>query len=248
MPKVSINILTKDRAELLKQALKSLLNQTYQDFEVIVVNDGSTDKTIEVVGEMALLGLNIYEIRHEKPIGITKSRQEALQESKGEYIAILDDDDEWVDKDKLALQVQYFENHPEAVLVGGGIKIELRSKKEELRFRVQTGKQIRKTMLFRNNFFTSTVCFKKDKALEAGGFIQEDEDLAEDYSLWLRLGNLGQMHNFLKIFTKYRLPNYNKEKRVKFFKKQSVLIKKYHQSYPYYLLAWLILKIRMLIN
>jgi glycosyltransferase involved in cell wall biosynthesis len=250
MPKVSVIVLTKNRSELLKKALASIEAQSFRDFEIVVVNDGSKDGTQEMLLAHQRISSSANQqmqiINHGESIGIIKSRQEALEKSSGELIAFLDDDDEWVDAEKLAKQVRYLDEHLKCVIVGGGIRIELGSKNHELRMRVETDQKIRNTMLFRNNFFTSTVMFRKDVAVKAGGFIKDDIDLAEDYDLWLRMGKLGDMYNFQEVFTKYTLPVYNKDKFRQFLRKQLRLIEPHKNDYPNYLLAALILRIRLL--
>lgn len=262
MPKVSIIILTKDRAELLKKALLSVQAQTFKDYEVVVVNDGSSDNTEKILQDFKITRFKDYEIErfkdlkiitHQTSVGITASRQEALLAVSGEYIAFLDDDDEWIDADKLAKQVKYLDEHPETVLCGGGIAITrlqdekiIRLKNYKIaRFRPVTDEKIRKSMLLRNNFFTSTVMFRRAAALSAGGFVKDQDDFAEDYDLWLRLGKLGKMYNFQEAFTAYRLPHYNKSKVKDFLKKQLRLIKREREAYPYYFLAYLILIFRI---
>jgi glycosyltransferase involved in cell wall biosynthesis len=265
MPKVSVNILTKNRAMLLKQALVSVHRQNFADYEIVIINDGSTDETQDVI--QTFKHLNIKTIEHQTSFGITFSRQEALLVSKGEYIAILDDDDEWINPDKLKKQVEFLDQNQDCVLVGGGISIISNSKfliSKQISnpnappliplfdkggsggvFRPETDGQIRKTMLLRNNFFTSTIMFRREAALKAGGFIKDQDDFAEDYDLWLRMGRLGKMHNFQEAFTKYRLPDYTKEKLKAFFKKQLRLINRYKKDYQLYWLAFLILKLRI---
>jgi glycosyltransferase involved in cell wall biosynthesis len=246
MTKVSVNILTKNRAELLKKALASVGRQTFKDFEIVVVDDGSTDNIQQVLETFK--HLNILTFKHGLSIGITLSRQEALEKSVGEYITILDDDDEWIDADKLKKQVEYLDVNPRAVLVGGGIRAELGIKNCELRMRPQSNGQIRCTMLLRNNFFTSTVMFRREAAIKAGGFINDGVDLAEDYDLWLRMGKLGKMYNFPEVFTAYAAPSYNKEKFKLFLQKQLALINRHKKDYPWYWLAKAILGLRLFLN
>jgi len=242
MTKVSINVLTKNRAELLKKALASIERQSFLDYEVVMVNDGSTDETDALLKNLKFKDLKI--INHLASLGITASRQEALLASQGEYVAILDDDDEWLDAEKLSKQVKYLDEHKDCVLAGGNIKIEPGSR---VKFRPETDGGIRKTMLFRNNFFTSTIMFRREAAISAGGFIKDENDFAEDYDLWLRLGRIGKMYNFPEVFTLYRQPNYNKGKFKAFLQKQLRLV---DLNKPYYPLAWLasvIIKLRSII-
>src|SRR6185437_4220322 len=131
MPKVSIIILTKDRAGFLKRALESIRSQTFLDYEVIVVNDASTDSTPKVLKDLTFKDLKV--LNHKTSEGIIKSRDEALGYAVGEYVAFLDDDDEWVDKNKPKKQVEFLELHSGYVLVGGGIVIRMQN--QELRMK-----------------------------------------------------------------------------------------------------------------
>ncbi len=253
--KVSVNILTYNRASLLMRAINSVRAQDFLDMEIIVVNNGSTDDTAEVLKGMP----DIKVITNSKSLGITRARQQALEASAGEYVAILDDDDEWLDGQKLRKQADFLNTHPEYVLVGGGIEINYKlqiikdeqiyeNKSPIIKSRPTSDKVIRRTMLFRNNFFTSTVMFRKQAAVKAGGFIKDEYDLAEDYDLWLRLGQKGKMHNFREPFTAYTQPNYNKEKICQFLNKQLKLVKINSEHYSFYYFARLVLQIRRLIK
>ncbi len=246
-PKVSIIILTKNRSELLKNALQSVANQSWKDFEIVVVNDGSTDNTESIITQFQNK-LSLKTINHKESIGITKSRQEALLAANGELVSIIDDDDtwDWVDTDKLFKQVEWFNNHKNGVLVGAGMQVNTKLRPVKYIFRPEHDKDIRATMLFRNNFFTSTVMFKRSAAIDAGGFIFDGTDVAEDYDLWLRIGMVGEMGNLREIFTIYRFPSYNKDKFKQFLKKQLRLIKDHKTHYPHYWLASLALKVRLL--
>lgn len=238
MPKISVNILTYNRPWQLELALKSVVAQTYRDFEVVAVNNGSTDNTAQVL-ESFKSRLDLKIISLPISLGITVARQKALSASLGEYIAVLDDDDEWLDPDKLKKQAEFLDAHPQVVLAGGGINA------HGVKLRPESDAAIRKTMLLRNNFFTSTVMFRHSAALKAGGFIKDDTDVAEDYDLWLRLGRLGKMYNFQQVFTRYLIPNYNKERFKAFLNKQLRLIEREKSHYTGFLLGWIILKIRL---
>ena len=105
MAAVSVIITTYNRAHLVGKAIKSVLNQTFQDFELIVVDDGSTDNTEEVINSFN--DTRIRYIRHKINKGGNAARNTGLRNSKGEYIAFLDSDDEWL-PEKLERQLEVF--------------------------------------------------------------------------------------------------------------------------------------------
>jgi glycosyltransferase involved in cell wall biosynthesis len=106
-PTVSIIIPTYNRSRLLARAVKSVLNQTYQNFELIIVDDASTDNTEEVVGSFN--DERIKYVRHEKNKGEAVARNTGIKAARGEYIASHDSDDEWL-HEKLAKRIRAFEN------------------------------------------------------------------------------------------------------------------------------------------
>jgi glycosyltransferase involved in cell wall biosynthesis len=108
-PNVSIIVPTYNRAHLIGRAIQSVLNQTYQDFELIVVDDGSADNTEEVVKEFQKKDERIIYIRQEKNKGAAAARNTGIKAAKGEYIAFQDSDDEWL-PEKLEKQMKAFDN------------------------------------------------------------------------------------------------------------------------------------------
>ena len=107
MPAVSVIIPTYNRAEFLRLAITSVLNQTFQDFEIIVVDDASEDHTHEVMNN--LNDKRIKYIRHEVNKRVSAARNTGVLHSSGDYIAFLDDDDEWLPS-KLQRQVALLED------------------------------------------------------------------------------------------------------------------------------------------
>jgi glycosyltransferase involved in cell wall biosynthesis len=104
-PTVSVILPTHNRAHLLGRAIRSALDQTYQDFELIVIDDGSTDETEVVVSSFGDIG--IQHLRHEQNRGAAAARNTGLQAARGEYIAFLDSDGEWLPQ-KLHRQIDVF--------------------------------------------------------------------------------------------------------------------------------------------
>ncbi|RLF83553.1 glycosyl transferase, partial [Thermococci archaeon] len=105
-PTVSVIIPTYNRANLLKRAIASVLNQTFTDFELIVVDDASPDNTPEVV--RSINDGRIRYVRLKKNSGGPVARNTGIRKARGRFIALLDDDDEWL-PNRLELQIKKFE-------------------------------------------------------------------------------------------------------------------------------------------
>lgn len=112
MPNVSVIIPTYNRAHLLGRAIRSVLNQTYQDFELIIVDDGSSDNTDEVV--KSFNDVRVRYIKHKKNRGGAAARNTGIKAARGKYIAFQDSDDEWL-PEKLEKQMKVFLDAPPEV-------------------------------------------------------------------------------------------------------------------------------------
>jgi glycosyltransferase involved in cell wall biosynthesis len=184
-------------------AVSSVLNQTFKDFEVIVVDDASADNTKEFVQ-----GFNDGRIRyaqHETNRGVAAARNTGLSSSKGKYIAFLDDDDEWLPH-KLERQVNALEKSPftTGAVYSGFYKIEKPSGK--LLAEVTTGKrgQIFVDLLFHNYVATSTVLIRKE-CFEAAGSFDVTLRYMEDYDMWLRISKEWHFEFLEEPLMKYSL-------------------------------------------
>lgn len=117
-PAVSVVMLTYQRAEMLPQAIESILSQTFSDFEFIIINDGSSDDTDEVVGHYNDSRIRYY--RNDRNRGIAFSRNRAASLARGKYIMIMDDDDRSF-PERMSGQVSYLEQHSDIAAVAGQI-------------------------------------------------------------------------------------------------------------------------------
>src|SRR4030095_1825206 len=115
MPKVSVIIPTHKRAEFLRAAITSVLNQTFQDFEIVIVDDASKDHTREVIANFNDARIKV--IHNQVSKGAAGARNAGIINSYSDYIAFLDDDDEWLQA-KLEMQISILENSPQKV---GGV-------------------------------------------------------------------------------------------------------------------------------
>ncbi len=205
-PCVSIVILTYNRASLLIEAIQSALGQTFSDFEIIIIDDASSDNTLEIVTPY-LSDHRIQYIQNSQNKGIAISRNFGISIAKGEYIAMLDSDDVWLDRNKLTAQVSYLKMNSDCEVVGTWmIQInELGQHLKKISF-AQTDTDIRKSILYRNHIAHSSVLFRKNTALNVGGY---DEALKtmEDHDLWLRLGSYGKFATLPIYSLGYRIHN-----------------------------------------
>jgi glycosyltransferase involved in cell wall biosynthesis len=210
-PKVSVVLPTHNRAGLVGKAIESVLMQTFSDWELVIVDDASTDNTWEVLSVWAKKDERIKPFRNEKNNypDISKTLNRGIEMARGRYIARLDDDDAWIDPKKLQKQVDFFESHPDYVVVGGGMIVVDGTGKELFRyFKKETDEQIRRSALFANPFSHTTVMFRTDIAREVGGY--GNWRYAEDWDLWLKLGTKGKLYNFPEYFAAYLLAGQNK--------------------------------------
>ncbi|NDJ62769.1 MAG: glycosyltransferase, partial [Chloroflexi bacterium] len=181
MPTVSVIIPTYNRAQLAREAVESVLAQTYQDFEIIVVDDGSTDDTAEV---LAAYSDRIRYIRQDNS-GVSAARNHGMRLARGSYIAFLDSDDLFL-PNKLAVQVSYFEDHPNvAMTYTAYISVD-----ENLQpLNTHPAREYpggHKEMLIACTIATPTVMFRRS-ILDALEPFDEHMHLAEDIDLWVRI-------------------------------------------------------------
>lgn len=186
MPIVSIIIPAYNQGEFLKQAIQSSLAQTFSDFEVIVVDDGSTDSTPQVVKEFT--DTRIHYIRQENK-GLSGARNTGILNARGEYLTFLDSDDLFL-PEKLTLLTAEFRRHPEAGMIAGQAKlIDQHGRPIDSTFNsVMPGDSAE--LILGNPFHVGSVMVLKSWQEKIGGF---DESLRsyEDWDMWLRLVRAG---------------------------------------------------------
>ncbi len=183
MPSVSIIIPTFNRAEKITRAISSVIEQTFADFEIIVVDDGSRDNTEQTVAQF---DERLIYVAHPSNLGVSAARNTGIKKSGALLLAFLDSDDHWL-PEKLAVQVEFFNNHPQAVACQTEetwIRKEKRvnPKKKHLKPSGDIFEASLKLCLVS----PSAVMLKRSLVEEVGLF---DEDLpaCEDYDLWLRI-------------------------------------------------------------
>lgn len=180
----SVVIPSFNRAYCLSRAIESVLEQSFSNFELIVVDDGSTDETEELVSSY-LVDSRVRYFKTENQ-GVSRARNFGVEQARGEYLAFLDSDDQWL-PNKLQLQMSFLEAHPECRVVHGEeIWIRREVRVNPMKKHKKSGGDIFKKATRFCCMSPSTIVIKKDFFQQRGGF-DENFPVCEDYDLWLRL-------------------------------------------------------------
>lgn len=216
---VSIIIPTYNRGNIIKETINSVLNQTYQHFELLIIDDGSTDDTKKIVQSIKDNRISYF---WQENSGLpAKARNEGLKNAKGNYIAFLDSDDLWL-PNKLEKQIKMFEKNEDLLLVSTNGTV-FNQNISYICFPIQKNKIISfKELLKENIIINSSVLMKKD-VINAIGFLDEERKLKsmEDYDYWLRLLNYKDKSILVlkDLLIKYRLHEFNILKKVNILEK-----------------------------
>jgi glycosyltransferase involved in cell wall biosynthesis len=191
MAQISVITPTYNRAHLLGRAVQSVLGQTFRDFELIVVDDGSTDNTQEVVANMGDERLRY--IRHERNRGASAARNTGIRAARGAYIAFQDSDDEWM-PDKLEKQIRAFENASSAlgVVYTGFWRIEGDKRTYIPSSQIEPKDGNVHSVLLKTNFIAPPEVLIKRECFEKAGMFDEELHMLEDWELWIRLSKYYQ--------------------------------------------------------
>lgn len=200
-PLVSVVIVTYNKADTIGEAIESVLRQTYTHFEILVVDDGSTDATAEAVQPY----LDRIRYLPKSNGGTGSARNLGIQEAKGSYVAFLDGDDLWL-PNKLELQMQAFEREPEllavqcsAYCVDAGLTRILEERRCHPRWDT-----LADFLLFRNlPAFSSTVVIRKEAFHRIGGF-GTDLVILSDWDMVCRLARVGRVRSVPQVGVLYR--------------------------------------------
>lgn len=187
------------------EAIESILNQSFKDFEFIIVDDCSTDGTSKIIENYAKNDQRIVSIKNEKNLHISYSLNRGIELARGEYIARMDADD-WSYPDRLEKQFNFMEHNPDIGVSGGSMEYcdrELNIKGYR-KYNI-TDEQIRKK-LFRYSPFCHPLIILRSSIIKKYGLIYGPVlAIAEDYDLYFKIGAVSKFGNIPDYLIKYRV-------------------------------------------
>ena len=200
MPKVSVLLPVYNTAETyLRECINSILSQTFSDFELIIVNDASTDANVErVVKSYDDPRIRYY--ANEKNLGISETRNHLIDLAQGEYLAVHDHDDVSM-PDRFAKQVEYLDAHPEIGVLGAA-HIEI--PKNKVVFHPLTNDEIEEQLMYDCPLIHPSVMMRKSVLIETGVRYDKAYFPTEDYNLYLHLIGKTRFANLPEVLFKYR--------------------------------------------
>jgi glycosyltransferase involved in cell wall biosynthesis len=186
MPKVSVIIPTHNRVEMLQAAISSVLKQTFQDFEIVVIDDASTDNTGEIVH--AINNNKIKYIRHQTNRREAGARNTGVQNSGGKYIAFLDDDDSWLST-KLEIQVNLLDTGPAKVglVYSSYLKVDAQTGKALGRWVAEKRGNVWRSLSEKNWIGVPSTVVLRRECFDTVGLFDDQVAFGLDYDMWVRV-------------------------------------------------------------
>jgi len=240
---------TYNDANFIRLSIESVLNQTFTDWEFIIIDDASTDNTAKIINKYLKKDTRIRYLRNKKNNGykgFIANLNRGINLSRSELIARLDSDDFWSDNAKLEKQYEFMKKNKSYGLVGTWASAIYENGNEFCTIaRPVTSVDIKNRMLIENAFIHSTVLFRK-KLAKKFGYYDPNHVYVEDYGLWLRLGKITCLYNIPKEMISYRVRDESliQSKYKKHINAAENLILKYRHSYPNYAKARVVWFIR----
>ena len=242
-PRVSVILSVFNGACFLKDSIQSILDQSFNQFEFIIINDGSTDESLEIIKKFKDDRIRLI---NQKNIGLTKSLNKGIKLSNCEYIARIDSD-EYSMKERLSKQVEVLDSHKEIGIVGTFSEDHnlLSTNKSKIVKVPIEDSAIRKSMITINPFIHGSVMVRKSIITEVGGY-NENFKYVQDYELWGRIANLCRLKNIPEVLLK-RINDKNsitynssvmKQRGLFALKAQLSVIKNQRLPFYYYLLSY----------
>jgi glycosyltransferase involved in cell wall biosynthesis len=201
-PAITVLMPAYNAAKYIGEAIQSVLQQTFVDFELLILNDGSTDNTTSVINSFDDARIIVIDQQNK---GVAEALNIGLKQARGTYIARFDADDVCY-PERLQKQYDFLTGHPDHVLVGSNVDYILEDGDFLFHFKciAHTHSEVMDKLYFYCPFIHPAVMYRKDVICNAGGYSTDAHNF-EDYLLWTSVSKFGKMGNLPEALIKYRL-------------------------------------------
>jgi glycosyltransferase involved in cell wall biosynthesis len=200
VPRVSVILPVRDGERFVAEAVRSIVDQTLADFELLVVDDGSSDATPSILAEVRDERLRVL---RQEPLGLVAALKGAIAEARAPYLARMDADDVSLPA-RLERQVSFLDARPEVALVVPGVQaIDEEGRPGEMVVVPEDDASLRRRLLLRNPFTHGAVLVRADAVERAGGY-RADYGANEDYDLWRRIAREWKLGAIPEVLYRYR--------------------------------------------
>ncbi len=214
MVMISVIMSAHNEEQHVSRATESILNQTFNDFEFIIINDGSLDKTYEIIKRLAEKDKRIRIISHEKKEGLAKSLNDGIKIAQGKYIARMDADDISL-PERLQKQVEFMEKNPQTGAIGSCYQeVDESGNILPRKQNPQSWKDIKKALFFYNPISHPTTMMRKE-ILEKAGTYDETFPTSQDYELFSRIARFSELRNYDEVLLIRRFPKKVSERKMR---------------------------------
>lgn len=203
MPKISVITSVFNAEETIKDSVESILGQTFSDFEFIIVDDGSTDNSFDIIERIK--DPRIVCLKNESNIGLSASLNRALNMAKGEYVARHDADDFSI-RERLEHQAKFLDANPEVGILGGQMEVINRNNHVIDLYSLPTSHgKLAWRLLFDRSFAHPTVMMRREVVAQVAGY-DESLRVSQDHQLWTELVRRTRFANLSEVLVRYRSP------------------------------------------
>ena len=200
-PKVTVLMPVYNAEKYVGEAIESILNQTFRNFEFLIINDGSTDNSLGII--KSYKDLRIRLVNNEKNLGLSHTLNKGIELSEGEYIARMDADDISLPK-RLEKQIEFMDAHPEVGICGAWMEVFDGKKTYGIATYPTTHENIKIRLFWSSAFSHPTVCLRKKVLLSNNLRYNAAFTPSEDYHLWHQMVEMTECNNLPSVFLRYR--------------------------------------------
>jgi len=204
-PRITVLLPVYNAEKYINESVHSILNQTFKDFELIIINDGSTDSSLHIIN--GFTDDRIVKINNNENIGLIDSLNKGLGAAKGEYIARMDADDISI-AERFEKQINYLDNHPTIDILGTGFEI-FGSENKTIQVSIDS-KELEIDLYFQNIICHPSIMMRTKSLVENKLTYEKKFTHNEDWAFWLTAVNKGlKINNLNEVLLKYRLEGQN---------------------------------------